>query len=412
MQGDYLKLYQYAFYASALLFVYGILLPFDFAISPESIAQASARLHLLPYWDCGRQRIHSIPDIVQNILLTLPLGYFGYAWFEQKRTWLQVWKWGFIGLGLGLAAELIQLGIPSRLTSVTDAINNGCGAWVGAAAARLVGPSILAVITGRWTNRGGTLILLMLCSLIVTTLGPFDLTLDVSNFEAGLNILWTDPWESHTPIAHEWIMTVEFAVFGALAAKFVCPRHLLSPLSLALGIVAVLAVPVTLELGQLFVISHAPSVRDMFMGFIGVGAGLICGLYWPELARPTTGLVLLTLAMIAAGLSPYQFTFWGRHLDFEWIPLYEYYTHTTLGALYDAAAGVFNFVLFAILLKASWHCPLWVLMAVVMGLAGGIELMQAVSPTRYAGITDVIMACLGAWTGDYIWTILESTDAQ
>ena len=81
-----------------------------------------------------------------------------------------------------------------------------------------------------------------------------------------------------------------------------------------------LALPLVLELAQLFVQSHAASLRDMAMGFIGSGLGLCCGLWWPSMIRPCSGLGLLTVGLIAAGLSPYQFVPWELRSDFEWVP--------------------------------------------------------------------------------------------
>jgi glycopeptide antibiotics resistance protein len=150
----------------------------------------------------------------------------------------------------------------------------------------------------------------------------------------------------------------------------------------------------------------------MVLGFIGAGSGFICALWWPTLCRPVPGLIVMTLGIVAAGFSPYQFVSWEHRSSFTWIPLYEYYTNTTLGAFYDAAIGLLYFALFTAFLKASCDGSRWAVIAGAMTLAGAIECMQLLLPTRSAGITDVLIAFLGAWMGDYVWSMLQGTSAS
>jgi VanZ family protein len=71
----------------------------------------------------------------------------------------------------------------------------------------------------------------------------------------------------------------------------------------------------------------------------------------------------------------------------------EYYRQTTGAALYDAMAGLLNYGL----LTAIWPKRISIFGAVV--LAGGIEAAQIFVATRSAGITDILIAGIGAWAG-------------
>jgi glycopeptide antibiotics resistance protein len=406
------QLCRLAFYVSVGLFFYGTLFPFEIDVSSAAWQHAWSRANLIPYWDLDRGRIHSLPDIVSNILLTMPLGFFGFLGVETAKTWPRLFKWGLYGLALGVTVEVMQLAMPSRVSNITDVLNNAVGALAGAVFARLLGPPILGFFARAREDSEQALVWLLFLVLCAVLLGPFDLTVDVGHVKADLKQLLMDPWEARKGISHEWVQTVEFALFGALAGRLV--RRRLGPWGLpsCLGIAAVLALPFILELGQLFVKSHAPSLRDMAMGFVGVSLGFIASLGWPALMHPVIGLVLLTAAIIAAGLSPYRFVPWELRADFQWVPLVEYYTRTTMGAVYDAGIGIVNFGLWAAFFKASLPSKRWVAVVASLLLAGGIELAQLLVPERVAGTTDMMMAVLGGWAGSTIYGALASHAAS
>lgn len=100
-------------------------------------------------------------DVVQNILLYLPLGFlaavavtareggaalpgasaaFDGAGARASARW-RLLRAGMSGLGLSLLLEGIQLWIPGRFCSAFDVLTNGAGAWLGGMAA-LAAPAI------------------------------------------------------------------------------------------------------------------------------------------------------------------------------------------------------------------------------------------------------------------------------
>jgi glycopeptide antibiotics resistance protein len=380
-----ISLCRYGLYLSILLYFYGTLFPFQF----DFIQNSWHAFGLTPFWDVERGRIHSLTDIMSNVLLTIPLGFFGSIWFGRNGKKQRIGKWFLIGFLLGLLVELIQLNIPSRTSDITDALNNGIGSLVGAAIALLYGRKILNFLSGSLTEKKITSYWMLAAIIAIGLLLPFDLGLNVSHVKSSLKNLWLNPWESGIPIQDGWVQMVEFAILGALATSMRKPKIVL----------LTLALPLFFEPMQLLVESHAPSLRDFALNFTGAALGAATARIYPSIIRPATGFVLMTLALLAQGLSPFHFT---DPSHFEWIPLVEYYNQTTGAALYDAMTGLLSYGLLAFL----WPRKLTILFVIV--LAGSIEAAQIFIPTRSAGTTDILIAGLGAWAAYSLFRAMES----
>jgi VanZ family protein len=393
-------LYRFGFYLSVLLVLYGTFFPFQFDFSGFSWS----RFSLLPLWDAERGRIHSLPDMLSNVLLTVPLGLFGAMWLGGENKLRHVARWFLAGFCLGLLSESIQLAIPSRLSGITDALNNGIGACFGAAFASLFGAQITGLLSGSLMDRKHTYFLVLVGIATAGTLLPFDFGLDVSHIGSTAKRLWANPWETGIPVQDEWIQMAVFAMIGGLAGLMGTPvrfeggsklPHSKAPseqrvLYMHRWIWGIVALPFMLEMMQFLVESHAPSVRDLVMNFVGVAVGLAAARIKPALARPATGFILMNLAIIAQGLSPNQF---GVKSRFEWIPLVEYYNQTTGAALYDALFGIMTYGLL-VGLRPNKLTILW-----AVALAAGIEIVQMFIPGRSAGVTDILIAGIGARVG-------------
>lgn len=385
-----LALCRYGFYLSVLLVLYGTLYPFHFDFSPQTLSRAWSSFGLAPFWDVERGRIHSLPDMVANILLTMPLGFFGYLWFGRNKKRPSIALWFCAGFFLGLLSEIFQMGVASRLSNITDALNNGIGAFAGACVAAIFGSYVLDLLSGSMMDRRSTQFFILTCIIMVGMLLPFDFSMDVSGLWSNVKVLWLNPWKSGTPISDEWILMAEFAILGALAGSMKKARV----------VALALAMPFVFEGMQILVESHALSLRDVAMNFGGAAVGLVTARHAPALVRPATGFILMSLALIAQGLSPYHFGGQGR---FEWVPLVEYYTRTTGAALYDAMSGLLSYGLLA----ALWPRRMVIVWAIL--LAGGIEAAQVFVPTRSAGVTDILIAGIGACTG-YALSDTDYTD--
>lgn len=400
------RLARIGFYVSLTLFFYGTLFPFNFDFSASSVRQAWIHADLLPFWDAARGRIQSLPDLISNVLLTIPIGFLGLL--ATRRG--SVWRWGAITFALGLTVELLQLGIPGRTTSLTDALSQAIGGTGGAVAARSFGHPLLRLLSGGWRGPAHAWLLILLLVIAVTKFGPFDVTLDVSSIRNGARHFLADPWDTDSPPREEWNSLAQFILLGALAGSLVRSRDLPYRLTPTGAIAALLLLPWLLEAGQLFVASHSPCIRDAVMDAAGALAGLVMGRRGGTLLRPHAGLAIVGLALLAAGLSPYRLAPWDQRSHFEWVPFAEYYRNMSAGAWYDAWIGIVSFALFGALLEQACRCKRWMAAGTAAGLAGIIEVLQLIVPGRYAGITDIVIAALGAWIGAFVSQSIRGTD--
>jgi glycopeptide antibiotics resistance protein len=374
---------RYAFYLSVLVVLYGTLFPFEFKLPLHGYS-------LVPYWDIERGRIHSLPDIASNVLLTVPVGFFGFLCFDRGKKPAAIAKWLAMGLALGVISEIIQLAIPSRTSEITDVLNNGLGALFGAVGALLFGEEILDLLSGSLLNKERTTFVILLGIAVSGALLPFDFSIDVSHLRSSLKQLWLNPWELGKPLQDDWIQLAVFAMLGGVAGTM---RPRLTRFALT--------IPFVLESMQLIIESHSPTLRDLALNLAGVAGGIAAARFVPSMVRPATGFILMNIALVVQGLSPYHFA--GKS-QFTWIPLIEYYYKSTGSALFDAVSGILNFGL----LVALWPRKTTIVWGIA--LASAIEAAQLFLPRRYAGITDILMAAIGCCVGYAIKTALDTPD--
>ena len=85
----------------------------------------------------------------------------------------------------------------------------------------------------------------------------------------------------------------------------------------------------------------------------------------------------------------------------------EYYTRTTMEAVYGAGVGIVNFGLLADFVEASLRCNRWLVTLITMSLAGGLECTQRLLPDWFPGTTDILMAALVGWAGSTTYGTLD-----
>jgi glycopeptide antibiotics resistance protein len=122
-------------------------------------------------------------------LLTIPVGFFGFLYFDRNRKASSIAKWLVLGFVLGLISEIIQLAIPSRTSDITDILNNGLGAFIGAAGALLFGKKITDLLSGSFLDRERTNFIILLGIAAIGALLPFDFSMDISHLSSSLKQL-------------------------------------------------------------------------------------------------------------------------------------------------------------------------------------------------------------------------------
>jgi glycopeptide antibiotics resistance protein len=74
------------------------------------------------------------PDILENVLLFVPLGFTmtGYFTHRRIRTLAAITVVLLLSLCVSYSVEVLQLFMPGRFTSLTDVLSNTAGAGLGA----------------------------------------------------------------------------------------------------------------------------------------------------------------------------------------------------------------------------------------------------------------------------------------
>jgi glycopeptide antibiotics resistance protein len=390
----------YGFYFSVAFFCYGALFPFTLDLSAGHLSSSWAHASLVPFWDTPGRRLHGLSDITANFLFTLPLGFFGFLHCAGKNRSATAWKWGGIGMLLGLGAEILQLAIPSRSSGATDILINGTGAFLGAVIARGFGGRVLAFLTGSTAERRNIYLWLLILSMIAIV-GPFDVGPDyLSRFQTGLAAVISRSAFSF-PSGEEWIQIAGFTMIGAFASRLAVPRRRKRSLRVLMSAPALVVVfPVVLGCGRLMVESLPPSGSDFVLELLGSAAGFGIAILAPAVVRASSGFLLWNLALITAGLSPRPF---DGSAGFQWIPFFEYITSRTPVALYQMIFTLSSFAVAGGLLQLAWaRCRRIHVILYAAALASAVECAQILLPAHSANITNILLAGLGAWVGSVI----------
>lgn len=237
------------FWLTAALIAYGSVFPFDFGPAAGTLARD---------WNAA--------DVLQNIVLFLPLGYFGAG-----RPWLTLALAAVLGFGL----QVVQLWLPSRDPNLTDGVANVIGAALGVLAGRVLPVARLP--------RGvtGVPAALVACWLAFRLM-PFVPVLDVQEIKDSLKPLLKTPDVRALDVFHD-------------ATAWLVVAHLLGRKARWLGplVAAVFGAEVLI-------------VRNVVTASNVAGAALAVALTVAGLARrklPLAGLV--AAAILLAGLAPF-----------------------------------------------------------------------------------------------------------
>jgi len=212
------------FILSGLFIFYATTIPWDFSHAPALDA-----VSWIPMWDSRRGRPPSISDLVQNVVLFVPFGFFGalsLASLRRRGPILAVAAIGLLGLLLSTVVEGLQTMSVLRSPSVSDLMTNFIGALAGAAIAMAYAARVEAGFGGplaRLARERPGLLLWLVFVVVVSAgaLAPFVPSLDVGLLRASVRRLLDHPW-GPKPLA---ALVSDALAFGAVA--FLGTRELL-----------------------------------------------------------------------------------------------------------------------------------------------------------------------------------------
>jgi len=181
----------------ALGVAYMSLIPFDFVAAPA--------------WDptakyIGYLRLNdiSMTDVIANIGIYVPLGGLAFWGLRRRGVWRLVALIGalFFGYLLSFSIEHAQHWLDARVSSWVDVVANSLGTLLGAMMAFFIEPFARRILIHLSHNaeRNWYMLLAKLaaCCLLVASLRPFDVVIDVRSAAAALpraNYLFEAKWQ-------------------------------------------------------------------------------------------------------------------------------------------------------------------------------------------------------------------------
>lgn len=403
-----IKLFRVFWLIFTLFIIYGTLIPFNLIPNWESFLSNISAINKIPFIDSDGSRA-SIPDVVQNILLFIPFGFFGLISLVNKNKLNPTIKITFLGAMLSGFVEILQLFTIDRTTSVTDLLTNSAGTLIGGLSAFIVTDLFLKLMNSprfRPFRRDKYFFLTLMTFLIVAigALQPFDFTLDVGIVGSKIKSLINNPIDFNPLLKDEGVVFIRLFLFG-----YICSIWLKSINVYHYHIIAFLTSALTglfFEAFQIFVRSRMPNIQDALViiiaSFLGV---LFSRINLKNIPRAVWTIIIIIGAGISAGmyaLSPFQFK--ANPGSFNWLPFLAYYERTTFIALANFIESVLIYLPLGFLLKYFYSKNNRIFSFVIIGIIGAIissllECSQLWVSGRYADITDILGAICGSVFG-------------
>jgi glycopeptide antibiotics resistance protein len=392
----------------SLFVVYGTTFPFSFHLEWGYWTSALGRINWLVLG--GRPGDPIISDIVQNILLFIPFGFLGYFSLVYKSSLPKKIAIVAAGAVLSASVEFLQMFSGTRFPALSDVIFNTTGTAVGLGLALMLKKSVV----GFKSHPGARRFLDSESSfpafifLVLTVMGcwvPFDFTLDVGTVWAHLKPLLADPIRLSNP-DDDLMNFIRFLLTTLFLCRWAQEAGVRRPALWGTALMAVAAAG--LELSQIFVQSRGPETQDAVVAVLGALSGGVAFFFPGFHLRPVVwslaGALAVFLSAAARALAPYRFT--GEYSGFNWALFLPQYERTTFAAIGDFAESAMLFFplgfLLAYFLPRIRPAALSALLAGGMALA--VESLQGFIPGRYADVTDVMGAVLGALAGSLALT--------
>jgi len=414
------------FALSTVFIVYATTLPFDFSRAPSLVGA-----NLIPLWDEERNRLHSMPDIVQNIVLFMPFGFFMTLGFPRKWPVLRAAVAGFL---LSLLAESLQTMTTIRQTSATDLTTNTAGALVGATAAVIWGALLEDVARTRLarmvrSDPGLVIVLGVLGMVVFSMLAPFIPTLDIGALRGQVRSLIDHPWGTR-PIGALMPELVLYAGLGfALTHEVPARLKVASPvLRVVAGSMITATIALVLEAAQMPLLFHRPAGADVVANALGgfIGAMMVLVIHrgrafavetelgawtrrWPALV-----LTFAVLSPVSRAFSPFVFRSVADGLAMfnlvHLVPfslLFESLKISTFLNVFETASTYLplGYALCVLRVRTPVAFGITILLAEIM------EIAQIVVEGRTTDVTEGLLAAAGAVAGWSIALHLETVAA-
>ncbi|MEE9295011.1 MAG: VanZ family protein [Phycisphaerae bacterium] len=389
----------------------GTLLPFSFERGPAGADQLFGLSQL------GWHR-SSLSDVLTNVCVYLPVGGL-FALLFRARGMNPAARSDFarVLFACGLAVlmsvglEWMQTMMPFRVASWVDVCMNGLGALAGATlatSARFADPMCRRLLRALRLQPFSTAAGVVTVGLVLYHLMPFD-------FVTSSASLWQSLRQSRAlPLQRAmgpetWVACAgyagQFAVLGFLGVLGYCRRgwSLGDSVKRTLTHVSVLAL--LIEVLQVLVVSHAFDVVDGMAGAAGglVGTAVAAWLVAARIQPSWRGV----LGVVLAGQVAYLWVLSAAPFDLAWghvdpsrtisLPFWGHFMRPFGVAMAELLETAVTFALLGAVvwtLLVGWPRRLRMVgvLLVVVGVSSACEVLQMLTASRYADVTDPLVA--------------------
>jgi glycopeptide antibiotics resistance protein len=433
--------------AAAILFaLYGSLVPFDW----RAVSLVEAIREYAAFWSKVRVSWVTRSDLIANVLLAVPIGFFvmGSLTVDRYGLGARIARAAMAlvtGIVLALAFEFLQIFVNNRVVSQRDVFAQALGALIGLSGWLMLGQTLTDWLRGHHRARQAGLpaglqrlraiLALYAAGWLVSMLQPFDLTLSPAEIwhkarDGGINLVpFAMPFVSWTDRVWDFVSAAVSAVpLGGLALLTVVSLGVRRRWAFALT-AGVLFVSAS-ELVQILVVNRVVDVTDVMTGSLGIWLGIMVTARYAELPdRPEAGgraVGRRVLAAVACSLAwigvlafyhwkPFAFDLTPAHVrermqQMSLLPLRQYQFETGAQLLAQAIVkgglGIPLGLCLAFGTAGIWRdAPngetlRWTLALAIGALVFGvIEAGQLFLPQRVPDVTDVLWGTLGTAAG-------------
>lgn len=355
---------------TTVVILYGSLYPFEFRVPAEGGGPLSALLHS---WRTMPGR----GDFVANVLLYVPLGWFGFLSLSRRMSvWLRLFFVIIAGAALSVSMELTQYYVVGRVTSADDVYANSAGTILSSLSAMCLSDRWRIPLIHEISAR--PIPVALIAAWMGYRLYPYVPTIDLHKYWGALKPVILTPTLSFNDLyRHTTIWLTIFVLFVAAVGQR--RSAMIAPLICGCILAA-----------RVLIIGTVLSVAEI--------AGAVISLcLWPILlALPTrrrsAGMfVLMGSVVIFERLQPFQFQSQAR--QFGWLPFW---------SLMQGSIGVDVMSFFEksflygslLFLFIEGGGRLRTAAALVCGVLFGTSWAETYLPGRSAEITDAAMALL------------------
>ncbi len=426
---------------TVLFILYNTLMPFKPYSDWWKVARHLHRIELIPM--IVRGRMNPLTDLIGNVLLFIPFGFFIMLYLLAQRRTGNGLKIVFAGMLFSLSIEITQIFFRYRTPSTTDVIMNTFGTAVGVIGAKIyfrhLAVRVQRFIETTLENEPVTLILILI--ILVQFFGsllPFNVTITISDLKRALAHANIEPFgvkplgllfgTSHKYAAQMTFSGAKFlgnvlfyAIYGYLVLySYFQYWRFRREGKWFLFALLILYFPL-LEVTQFFIKSRTADINDVISGYSGafIGAAALLavrkknwfrGMKTIEIKHFILPIFIYLLYIFYTGFRPFDFTtnynLIRPNLQIHnLVPFYAYYKVTSLWNIYDLLESFFMLLplgfVWALLKNKNGISQKAERQAVVIGLAVAliIEGAQVLLPSRTGEVTDVIMNAFGCYAG-------------